>query len=330
MVQANWGAPPAYGGDPEDHVTYPNENEAAAGRPSTGSRGGDMLSIAGAILSIALLAGMGFWGYRLAVRDVTGVPVVQALEGPMRIQPEDPGGEEAAYQGYAVNVVQGEGGAAEPATTLALAPENTGLAPEDQPPGSNGDVARAAPAPADPEAAMQALAEQIAAGVEPLTDVTPTSADSGAAVAEAGQAVAAVQAIPASVPGLARSPRPVIRPAGLVRRAPAGQAAPAPAPEVAAPEAVREVAASAIPLGTQLVQLGAFDSPEVARAEWDKLAQRFEDYFGNKQRVVMQATSGGRSFWRLRAVGFENLSDARRFCAVLATARAACIPVVTR
>ena len=47
----------------------------------------------GALMSVALIAGLGVWGYQLAMRDVTGVPVVRALEGPMRVTPEEPGGD---------------------------------------------------------------------------------------------------------------------------------------------------------------------------------------------------------------------------------------------
>ena len=60
---------------------------------------GRIVNAAGALLSISLLAGMGLWSYRLMVRDVSGVPVIQALDGPMRVSPADPGGRQAAYQG---------------------------------------------------------------------------------------------------------------------------------------------------------------------------------------------------------------------------------------
>jgi hypothetical protein len=52
---------------------------------------------------VALVVGLGVWGYKLAVRDVRGVPVIQAMDGPMRIAPEIPGGEIADHQGLAVN-----------------------------------------------------------------------------------------------------------------------------------------------------------------------------------------------------------------------------------
>ena len=91
-----------------------------------------------------------------------------------------------------------------------------------------------------------------------------------------------------------------------------------------------EVDTDTIPLGTRLAQLGAFDSAEVARAEWDRLADRFGDFLDGKQRVIQRAESGGRTFYRLRAMGFADLGDARRFCSALVAERAECIPVVTR
>ncbi len=352
------GAPPPHGPDPE---APPEPPEAA---------GGGVLNIFAAGLSLVLLAGLGVWGYRLAVRDVTGVPVVRALEGPMRVQPEGPGGEEVAYQGYSVNAVQGQGGVAPPPDRLALAPPNAGLAPEDlaAPPGASvsalavdgrgeeaagahtdgvasGSVAAAQPVPrpadmadmaeTDARSEALALAEEIAAGSEPLSDVTATSAPAGEATLRAAdrivaEVVNAPQVIPASIPGVARSPRPAARPADLAVQVAAlrtGEGALASA--APASEAV-EIAAASLPPGTQLVQLGAFDSPEVARAEWDRLAERFADYFVGKQRLVVEASQSGRRFWRLRAAGFADRADARRFCVVLKAARAPCIPVVTR
>jgi hypothetical protein len=83
-----------------------------------------------------------------------------------------------------------------------------------------------------------------------------------------------------------------------------------------------------IPPGTRLVQLGAYGSEDVAKAEWANAMANFGDYMVGKERVVQQAETGGRIFWRLRALGFEDLSDARRFCAVLVSDGANCIPVV--
>jgi hypothetical protein len=56
----------------------------------------------------------------------------------------------------------------------------------------------------------------------------------------------------------------------------------------------------------------------------------FSVFLVGLSRVVQKATSGGRVFYRLRAMGFADLSDARRFCSALVAEGADCIPVVTR
>jgi hypothetical protein len=68
----------------------------------------------------------------------------------------------------------------------------------------------------------------------------------------------------------------------------------------------------------------------VARSEWERLTAQLGDLLDGKRRVVQRAESGGRIFYRLRAAGFEDLADARRFCSALQAERAECIPVVTR
>ena len=88
--------------------------------------------------------------------------------------------------------------------------------------------------------------------------------------------------------------------------------------------------AADVPPGTRLVQLGAFGSAEIAQQEWDKMQARFGDYLGDKTRVIQKATSGGRVFYRLRAMGFADLSDARRLCSALKAENAECIPVIAR
>ena len=76
------------------------------------------------------------------------------------------------------------------------------------------------------------------------------------------------------------------------------------------------------------MQLGAYGSVDVAQAEWANAIANFGDYMVGKDRVIQEAETGGRTFWRLRAMGFDGLADARRFCAVLVADGANCIPVV--
>ncbi|QGX98632.1 SPOR domain-containing protein [Roseovarius faecimaris] len=298
---------------------------------------GTATNLVGAAVSLALLVGVGVWGYKLIMRDVSGVPVVRAAEGPMRVQPEDPGGMQAQNQGLSVNDVAAEGTAAAPADRLVLAPAPLDITEEDavlakaalaDEPAGAAQTRSAAAIAADTEdeetvqlAALEALAAQLADGVEPLSEVT-AAIEPRVDVIEEAAATAPVE-LPEVKGGLKRSLRPVLRPATLNTSAPSEAIA-------AAVARVLDVDPETIPVGTRLAQLGAYDSAEVARAEWDRLNGRFAEYLEGKQRVVQKAQSGGRTFYRLRAMGFADLSDARRFCSALVAEKAECIPVVTR
>lgn len=310
-----------------------------------------LTNVAGALVSCALIVGVGVWGYKLLVRDVSGVPVVRAAEGEMRVRPEDPGGQLAQHQGLSVNEVAAEGAAARPADKLRLAPEPVDITEEDDvsapltvatEPQEESVQEVSLPATPDVAAALQAgdvedLVAQLTAGVTPLSDL-PTVAENNAAQdvvavvtpasatsleAATTEAVAAVL----DAPGVRQSLRPRKRPIAPVATAVNASVV---QPETPSLPQTTEVDAASLPVGTRLAQLGAFDSEDVAREQWDQMNIRFGDYLSDKQRIIQRATSGGRVFYRLRAMGFEDIADARRFCSALVAENADCIPVVTR
>lgn len=305
---------------------------------------------AGAAMSLALVVGISVWGYRVVARDVSGVPIVEAMSGPMRVAPDDPGGTLADHQGLAVNAVAGKGAAAAPPDRVVLSPRAAGLQEDDLAFGALAPVdqtaefqpslaANAAVVEIEPSAdaaelrdnALASLADEIAANAKPLSPLTPQVSDTNdevvAALAAALPKTDAPEeeVMPAVYkgPGLARSLRPRLRPAALASTPRVA------APVAAAPE-VTEIDPESLPTGTRLVQIGAFDGPDTARTEWARLTARFGDYLDGKDRVIQKAESGGRTFYRLRAHGFEDLSDARRFCAAFVAQNVDCIPVVTR
>jgi hypothetical protein len=268
----------------------------------------------GAGLSVGLMIGVGVWGYKLVVRDVSGIPVVRAAAGPMRVMPEDPGGSQMAHQGLAVNAVAAEGTAADPADRLILAPAPVRLSLEDEPgdqaapqaviePVSSVGIENAAEADAQQVETIEALAARIAAGVAPIAEVAPETPELPKPKVEGGLGI---------------SLRPHLRPASLSRT-----------PVSVSPED-EEIEAANIPAGTFMAQLGAFESAGIARGEWDRLSGRYDGYLSGKTRVIQKATSGGRVFYRLRATGFEDINDARRFCSALIAEGADCISVVAR
>ncbi len=302
--------------------------------PQRGAKVQRLVNWAGAALSVVLILGVAIWGYRLAVRDVTGIPVVRALEGPMRVAPEDPGGRLASHQGLAVNAVAADGEAAPPADRLVLAPQPLDLADEDAAAAAlqpiNRNPAEVAAVVNGEGVATEALSEDPnapALGADEADELALAIAEELAAKRDAALAEAAL-VTPAPVAGsVVSSPRPAVRPA---RRVAAAPAAPQAAPAAAAPSSVRDVDPASLPAGTNLVQLGAFDDADSARREWERLSGRFAAYLQGKSRVIQTAESGGRTFYRLRAHGFADEADTRRFCSALLAEQAACIPVQTR
>ncbi|RDC71725.1 SPOR domain-containing protein [Rhodovulum sp. 12E13] len=325
------------------------------------------LHVGGAIASLALVVGIGVWGYGQVMRDVSGVPVVQALDGPMRVAPEVPGGQIADHAGLAVNEVKAGGAAAAPPQRLRLAPEPVTLAEEDlpapelapAPPAPGPATERAAQADASPPAPRpapataeglpvvearfettgmsEADAARAAAIVAAITEeIAPLGTDGGdslpaAEIGAGSDEAAETVELAMAGPGLARSLRPVPRPGPRMRPA----SVPASSTESVAlgAEAAPEPAAGdmgPVEPGTRLVQLGAYDSVEEARAAWGDIAARFAPMLDDKARVLEEAEAGGRAFWRLRAQGFGDLASARRFCAALVADQADCIPVVAR
>ena len=335
------------------------------------ARAGHVAQLATAAVSLSLVIGAGVWGYQLMARDASGIPVVRALEGPMRERPAEAGGEVALHTGLAVNAVAAEGSAAPTEERLVLAPQGQGLTeddliarpvslaegeeggavddpalaglvdPEAAVPAENAAVAQPVvqavaegPAEAPPEAGetvaavaaeltadqIQALADSITAGVAPLSDLAP----------------AGVDPIPASVPGVSRALRPPARPAahspGTTTEAAldplAGLSDVQPA--VATTSRGPTLRAQEIPVGTALVQLGAFPTQDRAAEAWGRISAAFSDYIVGREPIVQEASSAGQTFYRLRALGFDDLGDARRFCSALVAEGADCIPVMAR
>jgi len=321
----------------------------------------------GALVSVGLIVILAVWGFKLVVRDVSGVPVIRAVEGEARTAPDDPGGELTDRTGLAVNAVSG-GAAATVTEQVAIAPAPTGLDAQDVPMGELGATAQAARpvdlplsddtprviAMPDGEAAAAAAALAAQSTVEPdevtsgliSTDAPSTEAPVNEALTDlAGQetqdlainqALAEAHATPAPA-SVAQSQRPSPRP----RRLAAAQTAPAPAaivtstpaaarPEAAPKPAAAEPAPAKVASGSAMVQIGAFDSDALAKGEWQRVSGKFGNLFSGKSRVVQEAQSGGRTFWRLRAGGFESKDEARRFCAALIAGGVDCIPATAK
>ena len=302
------------------------------------------MKLASAALAVMIVA----WSANQAARDAAGLTLIKAPAGPAREAPLDPGGELARHTGLAVNSVAATGAATQGDDRILLAPMAVDLAEEDAPmaalkplpslpaaaePEDGGKLYRASvpvpDAPSLPAAAAFGQPEELTAGLrdenaEPLTE--PLVEED----APQDETVGAPNAsIDPTLPGLKTSPRPLMRPRALQ---PSTAPAAASAEVLAALKAdtATEIDPKTLKAGTRLAQLGAFDSPDLARAEWLRVAAKFEALMAGKRRVIQEAVSGGRTFYRLRVEGFEEVAQARQFCAALVAEHTNCTPAQVR
>ena len=205
------------------------------------------------------------------------------------------------------------------ADQVTLAPDPVGPEETDKP------VAAAKVAPPDPATALRSAVEGALSEVLGLPG-PDAPADSGTSVP-----IPDVEPEAGTDEGADAGPviRPMPRPgtAGAVAMVTRASATDMPAslgPRTA------EVDPDGIGSGSRLVQLGAFDSRDEADAVWSSLSASYYDYFALHPKVVEEATANGKTFYRLRAFGFDDLAAAQNFCAMLVAAKVDCIPVLTQ
>lgn len=334
------------------------------GRPGD-AVGGDGLSArlarlthyVGAVASVGLMVGLLAWGWQLVSRDVSGVPIIRAIEGEARTTADNPGGQLTNHTGLAVNSVAG-GETLAPTQQVAIAPAPVGLSADDVAMGELGAVAREPSNPSetpltfagepivplsDSEARALAEAQAAAAAERALADQAVNQAaiiDAPATEGPVNNVVTDENGVPAQAAAIAEalamaqaeanpgvlvaSNRPAPRP--RVAAAPAAAAQPAVArPTEAAPAPAPAPVAARSSASGPVVQVGAFDSNAIAMSEWQRLSGRNGGLFSGKAPVIQEHQSNGRTFWRLRVAGFGSLSEARQFCSALQSSGTDCL-----
>ena len=296
--------------------------------------------LSAASLSLGLVVGLGFWAYDVMVRDVRGVPVVQALSAPLRMAPENPGGIQIAHQGLSVNTVAANGIVAAPSETLVLAPKTIGLT-EDDPSGFE-------PTPLS-AVVPQGMAPMAMNGDLPLEGTSTNALSGGDDTVLASFDLGATDlqmAVEAALQSVAAAPVEMSAPVepkiiNASKAAPQSAPVPLPRPRRAHVQPSQAQAALAapivllkdspdIPQGTRLVQLGSFDTVASAKSEWSRLSGLFGSSFSGKTPVIQEAENSAGRFFRLRLMGFGDERDAQGFCTVMLTDGFGCIPVLIR
>ena len=279
----------------------------------------------GAALSLSLLTGAIGWSYQLIVRDISQIPIVRAQLGPLRVAPDDPGGLTAANQGLSVTqLAVNERPLLSDEIFLApaaevLSEENVALQiSEENSPIMNKEKFDTLEVSTENSLDLKILPEQNATGLASNNEAVLSTAAFSPKKLEIENAVSLALSLTNEVDSSFNSLRPKIRPIAVNQIQTVN----------IAHSATNELV-TALPVGSAVVQLGAFESKSLAQIEWQRLEALLGSVLTSKNMVIQKAESGGKVFYRLRAFGFDDLSDARQFCSAV-NDKVACIPVVTR
>ena len=279
----------------------------------------------GAALSLSLLTGAIGWSYQLIVRDINQIPIVRAQLGPLRVAPDDPGGLTAANQGLSVTqlavnerpllsdeifLAPAAEVLSEENVALQISEENSSITNKE-----NFDTLEVS---TENSLDLKILPEQNATGLASNNEAVLSTAAFSPKKLEIENAVSLALALTNEVNSSFNSLRPKIRPVVLNQIQTDNIA-----------QSVANELVVTLPVGSAVVQLGAFESKSLAKIEWQRLEALLGSVLTSKNMVIQKAESGGKVFYRLRAFGFDDLSDARQFCSAV-NDKVACIPVVTR
>ena len=279
----------------------------------------------GAALSFFLLVGAIGWSYQLIVRDINQIPVVRAQLGPLRVAPDDPGGLTAANQGLSVTqlavnekpLLSNEIHLA-PAAEILNAEHLALQVTEDVKSNIDDGAFEIKEVNAENSINLKEVSNEIEVDTGSNKEVVHSKVAFSQKKIEIENAVSLALSITDDPVDSLTLLRPKIRPMTFRLNN-----------KTTGDQVVNNEPISNLPIGSAVVQLGAFENINLAKSEW----QRFEKLLGSilfsKKMIVQKAESGGKIFYRLRASGFDDISDARQFCSAISD-RVACIPVVTR
>ena len=278
-------------------------------------------NIVGSIISLIVFLGIVGWGTQMILRDSSGVPVVRALDGPMRTTPGEPGGVLASHQGLTVNEVSSSQIKLPVKDTLQLAPRPIDLQAEDQPT----SILMAA------SGFLEADPSLIVASQEPfIPDVKLPKLDNNNAVHMVTRSNSE-RTVPKLISNEKASLAGSNTVMAVVELGPTHSLRPRRRSFVSIKSQVSKYVARSpqvISLGTPMAQLGTFSSKKIAMHAWINLSKKHGDYLVGKQHIILKAVVGGGTIYRLRVQGFADQGEARRLCSALNSQNAECYSVV--
>ncbi len=244
---------------------------------------------AGVLVFLAVAIFFGYSWY-FAGGDEDDLPVVQAMDDPVKVKPANPGGMQVPYQDQLVLNQEGTGGEDEPVVERLLPPPE---APQ--------------PPPRDPEPEPEAAA--------PVQ--TPPAATNTATVA----------ARPAQSPEVVEAPVPDQSELVVLEPSSPAETAPAQAPARPARTQTAETAGAAPAKGSYVVQLGSFTSTAGSEQAWARLQKAHPELLGDMSLFVQRALVNDRTYFRVQAGPLPNRATALDMCAQLKARRQDCLVV---
>ena len=275
----------------------------------------------GAVLSLSLLAGAIGWSYKLVVRDINQIPIVRAQLGPLRVAPDNPGGLTAANQGLSVTqlavnekpLLSDEINLA-PAAEILNEETSASLLREVDKLNQIDETYEIKEINAENTISLDGSSGAMKGETASKTESLVAQVAFSQKKVEIENAVSLALSITSEFDPSLTSLRPKTRPRSVQQNR-----------ELI----VSKEPMSKLPIGSAIVQLGAFDSKSLAESEWRRFEKLLGSILAPKQMIIQKAESSGKIFYRLRASGFNDISDARQFCTAISD-KVACIPVVTR
>ncbi len=279
--------------DEFDDEYYAADGDAPAGwRARFRVRYGEQISTwTGALAAVLVISALAIWVYNLGDRDANAVPVIRAALEPAKVQPDDPGGAESAYQDIASYGATDETN--DPDGPIILAPPS--------------------PGPTDEDVAMGELQSQ---GGEEVAALTTESAS--------GEGASADAAVDGTLPGDGTDLAPGYSPLALARPRDFEQRTASARQESSQEDALALAAATSI----VQIQLGAFPTRAETKEQWEKIYNANSDILTGRALVVQSTISGGRRFFRMRAGPFKDRTEARNLCRALQARGQDCLVAV--
>jgi hypothetical protein len=272
--------------------------------------------------------------------DPNDIPVIEADSSPVKVTPENPGGESFPHQDKTIyNTISG---------AEELAGEEKLLPEPETPVLSEPEVAESEPSART--WVRKSLKEEGEDSVAEATDTPLAEATEQvvAAPVEEKKEPASPAPKPAEVPLVAE------KPLADLNKTPAAEAAAKPAAAVPAPVVKKEIplqqgteipivagtpvkvpaeAAPAKPVtaapvkqasGDFKVQLGAYGSQSEADSNWARISRKYAGVLDGKPHLVVKAVLPNGTYYRLRASGFASPDAAKQACSKLSAQGQAC------